>query len=216
MVSVVVMAGYQSSEIEDYKRQLKYYHEKYTEKGYKALKEFKVRENGRLVKRPLIEFILRKVDDIFDVRDVVVVGDKARLEEKLGDQLTGSKKKYRLIDQNEPLTEELIQAFRLDPKRVAYNSICGNTIKGYAATEAYERGEHALFLAADSPKTQKNTIDEFITTASDLAVKENAALIYPLVSMRELPNWRKCFHRLDNEAGGFPYLFHGICQSATD
>lgn len=193
MVSVVVMAGYKPSEIEDYKRQLKYYHEKYTEKGYKALKEFKVREGGHVVRRPLIEFILRKLDDIYDVKDVVIVGDKERLEAKLADKLASCKKKYTIVDQNEPLSPRLIEEFKLNPVQVPHNSLAGNGIKAYAATEAFSNKAHALFVAADSPKTHKRTIEDFITASAPLS--REAAVVYPLVSMEELPRWRKCFHR---------------------
>ena len=193
MISVVVMAGYKPSEIEDYKRQLKYYREKYTEKGYKALKEFKVREGGRIVRRPLIEFVLRKIDDIFDVNDVVIVGDRKKLQEKLSDWFASSKKKYTLVDQNDRFSEKILRDFHIDPEQVPYDSIAGNAAKAYALTDACRNRQHALFIASDSPTTQKKSIEEFIAAAQTLT--KEAALIYPMASMQELPRWRKCFHR---------------------
>lgn len=192
-VSVVVMAGYRKREIDDYRHQLKYYHEKYIERDYKALREFKVTTPSGVVTKPLIQFTLLKLEKVADAGDVVIVGAKKRLESRLARLLERWKGPIRIIDQHEPLTEEMVRAFNLRPKAVAHDSICGNALKAYYATRAFKEKKHALFMACDSPRTSREGIEKFIHVAR--ADAGTAAMVFPIVSMIELPRWRKCFHR---------------------
>jgi len=186
MVSAVVMAGYRKEEVEDYKHQLElgYKEEEFVE-GYKPLK--------LLLGKPLIKYTLEKLENIASVDDIVIVGEKDLLEREIGEWLQRNPKPFKIVDQNDEIDDELVDALNIDRNNMPNNSFCGNAVKAYAVTDAYERRDPALFMVSDSPLTKEEGIEYFIENAQKQNPK--SSLVYPIASMVELPFWRKAFHR---------------------
>ena len=181
MTSAIVMAGYNNKrEVKKYSRMVaEHYGEKFIETGYKPLREFRSVKNGRQVTKPLIQYTLERLFKNEYISDIVVVGHQMLLEQRLGNFFQTCDKPYRLVNQSSKIPQDVIRRFKIKPRKVKYNSIAGNLIKGYIASKACEEEKHALFVAADSPMTTNEFINRFL----DLVRKnENeAAIILPAI-----------------------------------
>jgi len=175
------MAGYKNKmEVKRYSKIVaEHYGEKFIETGYLPLREFKTIINGREEKKPIIQFTLEKLfaSDLID--EIVIVGHQMLLERRLGKFIKKFAKPCRLVNQNSPISLEVIERFNILKRKVKYNSIAGNLIKGYAASNACENKKHALFVASDSPLTTKEFIERFVTTAQKY--QDQAAIILPAI-----------------------------------
>jgi hypothetical protein len=177
MVSVVLMAG-QSPMTKEYREIIeKDYGEHTYFFGYKPLKTFKG--------IPLIIYSMESLEQTGLVNDIVICGDKKRLESKLGGFISRSKKEYRIIDQFGSIDEKVLQEFNAKRENFAECSIAANALKGYTKTEAYKNKDYALFMASDSPKTSTKSIIEFLDSARNYTPK--SPIIFPLVNMSEKP-----------------------------
>lgn len=185
MTSVVVMAGYQNKrEVKRYSKIVaEHYGENFIESGYKPLREFSVYDQGRKVSKPLIQFTLEKLFDMEEVEDIVIVGHQMLLEQKLTDVLNQARKPWVIINQNKPLSEDIISKYNLIPGKVKHNSIMGNMVKGYDACRASSKKEHALFAAADSPLTTVEFIKRFLQESRPLL--SSSAIVVPVVVMKD-------------------------------
>ena len=183
MVSVVVLAGYNEKEREDYKKRIE---EAYDGEDLidpnKALIEFDTLVDREILKKPIIQFTLEKLEKISSIEDIVIVGDSSSLEDKLGSFIRSSEKEYELIEQTEEINEETIKSLGLS-KKIETNSLCGNTAKGYAATKSYKKRDHALYLACDSPLTLTKTIESFAEISKKH--KPEASIVYALACMED-------------------------------
>ena len=175
------MAGYKNKmEVRRYSKIVaEHYGEKFIETGYLPLREFKTVINGKEEKKPIIQFTLEKLfaSDLID--EIVIVGHQMLLERRLGKFIKKFAKPCRLVNQNSPISLEVIERFNILKRKVKYNSIAGNLIKGYAASNACENKKHALFVASDSPLTTKEFIERFVTTAQKY--QDQAAIILPAI-----------------------------------
>jgi hypothetical protein len=189
MVSAIVMAGYKNKmEVRRYSKIVaEHYGEKFIETGYLPLREFKAVVNGKEEKKPVIQFTLEKLfaSDLID--EIVVVGHQMLLERRLGKFIKKFAKPCRLINQNSRISAEVAERFNIVKRKVKYNSIAGNLIKAYAASQACEEKKHALFLASDSPLTGKEFIEQFVITAQKY--QDQAAIILPAILI-DLPKDR--------------------------
>ncbi|MBA3028059.1 MAG: hypothetical protein FP816_04480 [Desulfobacteraceae bacterium] len=185
MISVVVMAGYQNKrEVKRYSKIVaENYGEAFIESGYKPLREFTIYDKGQTVSKPLIQFTLEKLFDIDEVEDIVIVGHQMLLEQKLGDVLQHAGKPCVIINQNKPLSEDIMMKYNIVPGKVKHNSITGNMIKGYDACMASSKTKHALFAAADSPLTTREFIERFIEKSS--AYLASSAIVVPVTIMKD-------------------------------
>lgn len=183
MVSAIVMAGYNNKyAVRKYSKIVaEHYGEKFIETGYKPLREFEVLENGRPARKPLIRFSLDLLFANERVDEVVIVGHQMLLEQRLRRYLGRFSKPWRIVNQNTRLTAETVERFQILPRKVKFNSIGGNLIKGYAASRAFATGGPALFVAADSPLTAQSFIDQFLDVIG--AVEPDAGVIVPAVSI---------------------------------
>ena len=182
-VSAVLLAGYNNKRaVEKYSRIVaESYHEKYIETGYKPLRAFSLHHHGKHVTKPLIQFTLEELLGDERISDVVIVGNKTLLEDKLLPLLESSEKPWKIIAQNQAFDSALVEEFGINLKRTAHDSIAGNMVKGYAATQAYTKGEPVLFAASDSPLTSMDFINTFLAGARTLA--EQGDLIIPAIPM---------------------------------
>ena len=164
MVSAVVMAGYSNKrEVKRYSRIVAdHYGEKFIEAGYKPLREFKTVQNGREMSKPLIQYILEKLYENDLIEEIVIVGHQMLLEQRLHKFIKKFEKPCRIVNQNSKIPDDVIRQFKIKPRKVKYNSIAGNFIKGYAACKAGRENGHALFVAADSPLTTNELINRFL------------------------------------------------------
>jgi len=164
MASAILLAGYNNKrEVKRYSKIVaEHYGEVFVESGYKPLREFTVRQNGRDLRKPLIQFTLEKLaaSDLID--EIVIIGHRMLLEQRLGEQMPKLGKPCRIANQNARFPLEAIGRLRIDPKKIKYNSVAGNMIKGYVSSAAYQRRDRALFVASDSPFTSLELIEEFI------------------------------------------------------
>ncbi len=181
MVSAILMAGYKNKmEVRRYSKIVaEHYGEKFIETGYLPLREFKTVINGKEEKKPVIQFALEKLFDSDLIDEIVIVGHQMLLERRLGKFMKKFTKPCRLVNQNSRISPEVIQRFNISQRKVKYNSIAGNLIKGYTASKAFEDKKHALFLASDSPLTTREFIEHFVMTAQKY--QEQAAIILPAI-----------------------------------
>ncbi len=178
MISAVLMAGYNKKwEVRRYAKVVaEHYGEKFIETGYKPLREFKTIENGREITRPLIEYTLDKLFKSDLISEIVIVGHRMLIEQRLGGFIDQFDKPCRILNQNARIDKEVIERLNIMPRKVKHNSVGGNMIKGYAATAAYRDQKHVLYVASDSPLTSMEFIDNFVRHVEENQ-KETAVLI---------------------------------------
>ena len=164
MVSAIVMAGYNNKrEVKRYSRIVaEHYGEKFIEAGYKPLREFKAVQNGREISKPLIQYTLERLYENDLVDEIVMVGHQMLLEQRLRKFIKKFDKPCRIVNQNSKIPGNIIRQFKIKTRKVKYNSIAGNFIKGYAASKACRENRHALFVASDSPLTTNELINRFL------------------------------------------------------
>jgi hypothetical protein len=184
MVSAVLMAGYNNRwEVRRYAKVVaEHYGEQFIETGYKPLREFISVENEKRISKPLIQYTLEKLFESDTIGDIVIVGHRMLIEQRLGEFIDQFKKPCRILNQNAPIAGNLIDRFNLVARKVKHNSVAGNMIKGYAATAAYEEKKHALFVASDSPLTSAGFIEKFVDHVEQ--VQKEAAIIIPAILIR--------------------------------
>ena len=185
MVSAIVMAGYNNKrEVKRYSRIVaEHYGEKFIETGYKPLREFKTIENGNLIIKPLIQYSLEKLYENERIEDIVIVGHQMLLEQKLLKFIHKHNKPCCIVNQNSKIPTDAIHRFKIEPKKVKFNSITGNFIKGYAASRACQKKVHALFVASDSPLTTNEFLNRFLDMV--LNNQDETAIILPAILIDE-------------------------------
>jgi hypothetical protein len=181
MVSAILMAGYKNKrEVKRYSKTVaEHYGEKFIETGYRPLREFKTVIDGKEESKPLIQYTLEKLLASDSIDEIVIVGHRMLLEQRLGDFIKGVQKPCRIINQNSKIPLDIITRFNIINRKVKYNSIAGNLIKGYAASTACKDKKHALFVASDSPLTTIEIIERFLRTVQKDA--DQAAIVFPAI-----------------------------------
>jgi hypothetical protein len=181
MVSAILMAGYKNKmEVKRYSKIVaEHYGEKFIEVGYRPLREFKTVKDGKEEEKPIIRFTLEKLfaNDLID--EIIIVGHQMLLEQSLGEFIKKFAKPCRMINQNAPIAPEVVKRFNIIKRKVKYNTIAGNIIKGYAASRACKQKKHALFVASDSPLTTNEFIRYFLVTAQKY--QNQAAIFFPAI-----------------------------------
>lgn len=181
MASAILMAGYKNKmEVRHYSKIVaEHYGEKFIETGYRPLREFKTVIDGQTKSMPVIQFTLEKLfaSDVID--EIIIVGHQMLLEQRLGSFLKKFEKPCRLINQNTRLSKDIVDRFNITKRKVKYNSIGGNLIKGYAVSKACHEKKHALFVASDSPLTTREFIEQFLRLAVNH--QDEAAIIIPAI-----------------------------------
>lgn len=185
MTSAVLMAGYNNvREVKKYSRIVaEHYGETFIESGYKPLREFTSQVGGKPVSKPLIQYTLETLFESESIKEIAIVGHQKLLEQKLGDFIGRFSKRCVILSQDAPLMQDVIKTFHITDGKFRHNSLAGNIIKGYAATEAYQLKKHALFIASDSPLTTT----DFIRRVAELTemYELKADLIVPAVILDE-------------------------------
>ena len=181
MVSAILMAGYNNKwAVKKYAKSIaEHYGEKFIETGYKPLREFDIISDEQKTSKPLIQFTLERLFTLEIIDEIIIVGHRMLLEQRLGNFIREFKKPCRIINQNSKIPQEVIERFNIIPRKVKFNSVAGNMIKGYAASTANQKQEHALYVASDSPLTTGKFIEHFLNLAQD-CIREKA-LIFPAV-----------------------------------
>jgi hypothetical protein len=185
MVSAIVMAGYNNKrEVKRYGRMVaEHYGEKFIEAGYKPLREFSTVENGRQVRKPLIQYTLERLFANAFIDEIVIVGHQMLLEQRLGEFIQQFEKPCCIVNQSSKIPDDVIRRFNIVRGKVKYNSIAGNLIKGYAASKACQEKKHALFVASDSPLTTNEFVNRFLEVVPQF--KGEAAIIIPAILIAE-------------------------------
>ena len=185
MVSAILMAGYNNKRaVKKYSRIVaENYGETFIETGYKPLREFETIKDGRKERRPLIQYTLEKLLSCDSIGDIVIVGHKMLLEQRLGNYINKFEKPCKIVSQNSKIPPNVIERFDILQKKVKYNSIAGNLIKGYGASNAFQKRKHALIVASDSPLTTEEFIERFLNSVKQF--REQTAIIFPAVIIHE-------------------------------
>jgi CTP:molybdopterin cytidylyltransferase MocA len=185
MFSVILMAGYNNKrEVKKYSRIVAdHYGEKFIESGYKPLREFRTLENGKIVSKPLIQYTLERLFKNDSIEEIVIVGHQMLLEQRLGNFIQQFDKPSRIVNQNSKLSNDVLCRFNITPRKVKYNSIAGNFLKGYAASNACKEKRHALFVASDSPLTTNEFVNRFLDIVRQH--QDDAAIIAPAILIDE-------------------------------
>ena len=185
MISVILLAGYNNKrEVKKYSRTVaEYYGEKFIEAGYKPLREFKTIKNGREKSKPMIQYTLKRLFENESIDEIVIVGHRMLLEQRLGSFIKQFEKPCCIVNQNSKIPDDVIRLFNITPKKVKYNSISGNFIKGYVASNACKEKKHALFMASDSPLTTNEFINRFIKVVKQY--QDKFAIIVPAILIDE-------------------------------
>lgn len=181
MGSAILMAGYKNKrEVKRYSRTVaEHYGEKFIETGYRPLRDFKTVIDGKKQNKPLIQYTLEKLFASDYIDEIVIVGHRMLLERRLGNFIKEFQKPCRIINQNSKIQPDIIQRFNIIKRKVRYNSIAGNLIKGYAASNACKDKKHALFVASDSPLTTLEFIERFLRTVQKY--ENQAAIVFPAI-----------------------------------
>ncbi len=181
MVSAILMAGYKNKrEVKRYSKTVaEHYGEKFIETGYRPLREFEAVIDGKKESKPLVQYTLEKLFASDYIDEIVIVGHRMLLEQRLGDFIKGVQKPCRIINQNSKIPLDIIKRFNIINRKVKYNTIAGNLIKGYAASTACKDKKHALFVASDSPLTTIEIIERFLRTVQKDA--DQAAIVFPAI-----------------------------------
>ena len=181
MISAILMAGYNNKrEVKKYSRTVaEHYGEKFIEAGYKPLREFKTVKNGRQESKPLIQYTLERLLKHEFIDEIVIVGHQMLLEQRLGNFIKQFEKPCCIVNQNSKIPDDVIRRFNIIPRKVKYNSIAGNFIKGYAASNACEENKHALFVASDSPLTTNEFVNRFLKAVQQY--QGESAIIVPAI-----------------------------------
>ena len=181
MVSAILMAGYKNKrEVKRYSKTVaEHYGEAFIETGYRPLREFKRVIDGKEESKPLIQYTLEKLFASDYIDEIVIVGHRMLLEQRLGNFIKGFQKPCRIINQNSKIPLDIIERFNIINRKVKYNTIAGNMIKGYAASTASKDKKHALFVASDSPLTTTEFIERFLRTVQKDA--DQAAIVFPAI-----------------------------------
>ena len=181
MVSAILMAGYKNKrEVKRYSKIVaEHYGEKFIETGYRPLREFSTVIDGKEESKPLIQFTLEKLFTIDSIDEIIIVGHRMLLEERLGNFIKGSQKPCRIINQNSKIPSDVIKRFNIINRKVRYNTIAGNLIKGYAASNADKDKKHALYVASDSPLTTTEFIERFLQHVQKK--EDEAAIFFPAI-----------------------------------
>jgi len=181
MISAILMAGYNNKrEVKKYSRTVaEHYGEKFIEAGYKPLREFKTVRNGRQESKPLIQYTLERLLKHEFIDEIVIVGHQMLLEQRLGNFIKQFEKPCCIVNQNSKIPDDVIRRFNIIPRKVKYNSIAGNFIKGYAASNACEEKKHALFVASDSPLTTNEFVNRFLKAVQQY--QGESAIIVPAI-----------------------------------
>ena len=181
MISAILMAGYNNKrEVKKYSRTVaEHYGEKFIEAGYKPLREFKTVKNGRQESKPLIQYTLERLLKNEFIDEIVIVGHQMLLEQRLGSFIKQFEKPCCIVNQNSKIPDDVIRRFNIIPRKVKYNSIAGNFIKGYAASNACEEKKHALFVASDSPLTTNEFVNRFLKAVQQY--QGESAIIVPAI-----------------------------------
>ncbi len=156
-----------------------HYGEKFIETGYKPLREFKSVINGRQETKPLIQYTLERLFKNEYIDEIVIVGHQMLLEQRLGNFIQNSEKPCQLVNQSSKIPPDVIRRFSIKPRKVKFDSVAGNLIKGYAASKACKEEKHALFVAADSPLTTNEFINRFLKLVQQFDRK--AAIVIPAI-----------------------------------
>ena len=181
MVSAILMAGYKNKrEVKKYSKTVaEHYGEKFIETGYRPLREFEAVIDGKKENKPLIQYTLEKLFASDYIDEIVIVGHRMLLEQRLGNFIKGFQKPCCIINQNSKIPLDIINRFNIINRKVKYNTIAGNLIKGYAASTASKDKKHALFVASDSPLTTTEFIERFLQTVQKGA--DPAAIVFPAI-----------------------------------
>ena len=181
MISAILMAGYNNKrEVKRYSRTVaEHYGEKFIETGYKPLREFKTVKNGRQESKPLIQYTLERLLKNEFIDEIVIVGHQMLLEQRLGNFIKQFEKPCCIVNQNSKIPDDVIRRFNIINRKVKYNSIAGNFIKGYAASNACEEKKHALFVASDSPFTTNEFVNRFLKAVQQY--QGESAIIVPAI-----------------------------------
>jgi hypothetical protein len=186
MVSAILMAGYNNKRaVKKYSKIVaENYGQTFIETGYKPLREFKTVKDGREESKPLIQYTLEKLLLCDAIDDIVVVGHKMLLEQRMGSFIKQFEKPCTIVNQNSKIPIDVIERFNIVQKKVKHNSIAGNIIKGYVASSAFSKKQHALYVAADSPLTTEQFIERFLNDVKPY--RKQAALIFPIVLINDV------------------------------
>jgi hypothetical protein len=181
MTSAIVMAGYNNKrEVKKYSRMVaEHYGEKFIEAGYKPLREFRSVKNGRQETKPLIQYTLERLIENKYIDEIIIVGHQMLLEQRLGNFIQNFEKPCRLVNQSSKIPHDVIRRFNIIPRKVKYNSVAGNLIKGYAVSKACKDEKHALLVAADSPLTTNEFVNRFLKIVQQY--ENEAAVILPAI-----------------------------------
>jgi hypothetical protein len=181
MTSAIVMAGYNNKrEVKKYSRMVaEHYGEKFIETGYKPLREFKSVNKGRQETKPLIQYTLERLVENKYIDEIIIVGHQMLLERRLGNFIQNFEKPCQLVNQSSEIPHDVVRRFNIKPRKVKHNSLAGNLIKGYAASNACKEKKHALFVAADSPLTTNDFINRFLKLVQQYG--NEAAIILPAI-----------------------------------
>jgi len=181
MTSAIVMAGYNNKrEVKKYSRMVaEHYGEKFIETGYKPLREFKSVNKGRQETKPLIQYTLERLVENKYIDEIIIVGHQMLLERRLGNFIQNFEKPCQLVNQSSEIPPDVVRRFNIKPRKVKHNSLAGNLIKGYAASNACKEKKHALFVAADSPLTTNDFINRFLKLVQQYG--NEPAIILPTI-----------------------------------
>ena len=172
IAAVVLAGGIKKFSFKEFWHQLEdlfSYREWYFRRGYKSLKEIKVRKGVDGKPKPMVEYILNTLMNTEEIGKIIVVGPEKEMREKIDPELLSEKSHITLIQQKESFGQ--------------------NVKEGY--NHAGEK--YVLFVTSDSPTTREGDVSEFIGICRELSNEYD--WIYPLVKESLLKTYYRLFPR---------------------
>lgn len=145
------------------------YNETYLFGEYKPLRNFKGNIDGVIKLRPMMEYVLHSLDKAKTIAEVVIVGEKKRIEQKVG-IINRMETPVKVVQQMGPFLENALLSYE--------NSSATN---------------HALFVPSDIPFIAPADIDYFVRECQ--SYQRDFDFLFAVVSRRTLKPTTKWFRK---------------------
>ena len=147
----------------------KVYGETYYWGKYKPLKKVKMRQDGKIIKKPMVDLVIENLSRANSIDEIIVIGEEERLDKML-----------KSSNYSVPVT--FVQQV---------GDIAENILEAYEHSKSGKNNENALFVPCDIPKARPNDYDKFIMKCS----KQDADLYYAIIGKESIRGKSKLFKK---------------------
>ncbi len=173
MTSGIVLAGGAAKDTPSLALARWYYEKVYGETyywgKYKPLKKVKIKQDGKIIKQPMVDLVIKNLSKAKSIDEIIVVGEEERLNKML--DLTNYSVPVKFVQQVGAIAENILEA--------------------YHHSKSGKKNKNALFVPCDIPKAMPNDYDTFIRACSNYT----ADLYYAVIGKESINGKSKMFNR---------------------